>query len=152
MRGKLFKRNLIFHLLRGDNLLQDSDSDFETVDLLDPSSSDTVVGRLSFSCFVEVCWVRVLFWWFTISTMYCMMNTSSLCRIRKKLRKGSQDVCYLLWFVLHSCLSSLWMIPIQLLCLVRCSTSFFVLQYFVLLIGEYHNSNMRRVPCLSYQV
>lgn len=34
-------------------LTQDSDSDFETVDLLDLSSSDTVVGRLSFSCFVE---------------------------------------------------------------------------------------------------
>uniref|UniRef100_A0A7C8YEX9 Phosphatidylserine decarboxylase proenzyme 2 n=2 Tax=Opuntia streptacantha TaxID=393608 RepID=A0A7C8YEX9_OPUST len=34
-------------------LAQDSDSDFETVDLLDPSSSDTVVGKLSFSCFVE---------------------------------------------------------------------------------------------------
>jgi len=49
------KTNLISHLLRGGNLSQDSDSDFETVDLLDPSSSDTVVGKLSFSCFVEVC-------------------------------------------------------------------------------------------------
>ncbi|KAJ8442224.1 hypothetical protein Cgig2_005164 [Carnegiea gigantea] len=51
----LTKNNLIGHceIDLFQFLTQDSDSDFETIDLLDPSSSDTVVGRLSFSCFVE---------------------------------------------------------------------------------------------------
>lgn len=31
------------------------DADVEEYDLLDPSSSDTVVGKISLSCFVEVC-------------------------------------------------------------------------------------------------
>lgn len=34
-------------------LTQDSDSDIVEVDLLDPSSTDVLVGKLSFSCFVE---------------------------------------------------------------------------------------------------
>ncbi|GMH10254.1 hypothetical protein Nepgr_012095 [Nepenthes gracilis] len=34
-------------------LAKDSDSDLEVVDLLDPSSPDIIVGKLSFSCFIE---------------------------------------------------------------------------------------------------
>ena len=35
-------------------VLQDSGSDLEKFDLLDPSSSDIVVGSIFLSCFVEV--------------------------------------------------------------------------------------------------
>ncbi|KAJ4716935.1 Phosphatidylserine decarboxylase proenzyme 2 [Melia azedarach] len=34
-------------------LAKDSDSDYEVFDLLDPSSSDTIVGNITLSCFVE---------------------------------------------------------------------------------------------------
>ena len=36
-------------------VLQDSGSDLEKFDLLDPSSSDIVVGSIFVSCLVEVC-------------------------------------------------------------------------------------------------
>ncbi|XVF44715.1 hypothetical protein PTKIN_Ptkin02bG0146200 [Pterospermum kingtungense] len=53
--NKLSKNNLIgyceINLL--DYLARDSDSDFETFDLLDPMSSDIVVGRISLSCNFE---------------------------------------------------------------------------------------------------
>ncbi|XVE93074.1 hypothetical protein REPUB_Repub01dG0158800 [Reevesia pubescens] len=53
--NRLSKNNLIgyceINLL--DYLARDSDSDFETFDLLDPISSDIVVGRISLSCTVE---------------------------------------------------------------------------------------------------
>ncbi|XVF01614.1 hypothetical protein REPUB_Repub04eG0103800 [Reevesia pubescens] len=53
--NRLSKNNLIgyceINLL--DYLARDSDSDFETFDLLDPVSSDVVVGRIYLSCNVE---------------------------------------------------------------------------------------------------
>ena len=45
----------LFFLDLKESILQDSDSDVEVFDLLDPSSRDIVVGSISVSCSVEVC-------------------------------------------------------------------------------------------------
>lgn len=50
-----------FPLLLNKIILQDSDSDLEAFDLLDPSSSDIVIGNISVSCSVEVCNSRIFF-------------------------------------------------------------------------------------------
>ncbi|KAK2665285.1 hypothetical protein Ddye_003859 [Dipteronia dyeriana] len=53
--NRLLKNNLIGYceIDMLEFLAKDSDSEFEVVDLLDPASSDTVVGNISLSCSVE---------------------------------------------------------------------------------------------------
>ena len=65
-------------------MLQDSDSDVVEVDLLDPSKTD-VVGKLSFSCFVEVCITYVLFYFSVASSHFNMVSFVGSRRNRKGL-------------------------------------------------------------------
>lgn len=46
---------LVYLTFTQRKLLQESDSDCEVFDLLDPSSPDLVVGNIAVSCSVEVC-------------------------------------------------------------------------------------------------
>lgn len=81
-------------------MLQDSDSDIVEVDLLDPSATD-IVGKLSFSCFIEVCIACVVLIDFNCRICTILWLVSVSCRIQKKQKKILQGVFYLLWYVRH---------------------------------------------------
>ena len=61
----------LFPLGSEETVLQASDSDIKVFKLLDPSSPDIVVGKIHFSCFIEVC-SRLLFFCWHIEAMTCI--------------------------------------------------------------------------------
>lgn len=83
-------------------MLQTSDSDVAVLDLLDPSSANTVVGKIYISCSVEVsCMIYnvIIGCKSSIRFNICLLIFGYIDRIQLKQKKVLQGGSYLSWYV-----------------------------------------------------